>query len=103
DSSVTGVQTCALPIYPIMTKHFKRVNGCYILSCVVFTWPSVRACVCVCVCVCVWTLLRAGLVCVCVSVCVCECGVWTGECGSVCMCGSVCVSVCVCVCVWGLS
>src|SRR4029434_11347087 len=97
ESSVTGVQTCALPI------------------------SGVCVCVCVCVCECVlceeafWRFIGPGIsgasnvwnvtsrhesvtarvcVCVCVSLCPCVC-VSVRVCVCVCVC--VCVRVCVCV------
>src|SRR3989442_15867784 len=56
DADVTGVQTCALPIFSVC------VSLCVCVCLCVYVCVCVFVCVCVCVCVSV-----------CVSVCVCEC------------------------------
>src|SRR4029434_4839130 len=102
DSSVTGVQTCALPISLLPSNCAQPVCVCV----------SVCVCVCVCVgvCVCVCVCVRVSVgVGVCGGVCA-VCGGWVdvgvrvvlgvwGVCVCVCECGCVRMSVCGCVCV----
>src|SRR4029434_2170595 len=97
DSSVTGVQTCALPIWRGEERRGEERRGeapnfrqgvCAAVP-VLSASPVQAVCICVCLCVgfCGW--LGGVLLCVCVVRCVC--------CGCVVLCGCVCGCVCVCV------
>src|SRR4029434_8837631 len=91
DTSVTVVQTCALPIYYERAQGSSTSDPRQFPDYPVCVCVCVSVCVCVCVCVCVWVGVWGGVVCA-VCVCVCMSGV----------CVWVCVWVCVCVCVCGV-